>query len=639
MAKTFTITEGLENLGALKTGGQGSVYKAKRMGEIITAIKLLPTPIHSESTDDKNYVYFRNEVEKLKKVNEHPIPHVVRILNAGITDSGSFPYIEMEFIEGPDLEELLKPPHETVFTISETIKVAEQVSRALAHCHKVGVKHGDIKSNNIKYNTHTGNYVLLDFGLAVMSDEQRRTSLRHAGAIEFMAPEQNNGDMLYETDIYSFGIILYELIAGRVPFPLTKSGETSRNNVMLAHMEVPVPDLLALRKQSLPANWSDAKKQHENAVPTWLLQIIYKCLEKSPGNRYKNGMELHDVISKYRVATIGTQSDELLEVLRKENEQLQRDKKFLQQQLVEQMSQPVIAEESFVTTQQNVTGNTRKGSMLASPVARLFSFILIAGIAVAALYFIFKKKDDSAINNSTLIIPSDSQRSETGKTVLKNQAFGRYKVVTDKAYFYKGANGSARTSAYLEPPDIITPTAEDNGFFYTEFTNWEKHVTKGWIRKTDVALIEGSESANDQLTDDEIASKLKAARKDLDKQEIGDALIIYKELAEQNVPEAMYQYGNLSLQGNNDAMSCDEAIGWIKKASDKGYTLAKRTLGFLYLFARNDEILKINNYDRCEYEKSFSKGTRLLTDAVIAGDTTAKRLLDEINARKNSEQE
>ena len=76
MAKMFTITEGLENMGALKTGGQGSVYKGKRIGEIITAVKLLPTPIHSESADDKNYVDFKNEVEKLKKVNQQTNPNV-----------------------------------------------------------------------------------------------------------------------------------------------------------------------------------------------------------------------------------------------------------------------------------------------------------------------------------------------------------------------------------------------------------------------------------------------------------------------------------------------------------------------------------------------------------------------------------
>ena len=88
----------MENMGALKTGGQGSVYKARRMGPIITAVKLLPTPIHSESETDKHYVDFLNEVGKLKRVSEQPNPNIVKILSSGITESGSLPFIEMEFI-------------------------------------------------------------------------------------------------------------------------------------------------------------------------------------------------------------------------------------------------------------------------------------------------------------------------------------------------------------------------------------------------------------------------------------------------------------------------------------------------------------------------------------------------------------
>ncbi|MEO6633814.1 MAG: serine/threonine-protein kinase [Mucilaginibacter sp.] len=300
MSKVFTITQGLENMGALRTGGQGSVYKGRRIGPIITAVKLLPTPIHSESKEDKNYRNFLNEVEKLKKVNEIPNPNVVKILNSGITESGSFPFIEMEFIEGPDLEELLKPPHEKVFTIKEVIKLADQLACALSHCHKVGVKHGDIKSNNVKFNNQTGNYVLLDFGLSVMSDEQRRSSMRHAGAIEFMAPEQNEGKMLFQTDIYSYGVILFELLAGQVPFPLKDNGETSRNHVMLSHLESPVPDLLALRKENLPQGWP----QREMQVPDWLLEMIATCLEKTPENRYVNGLELHEVITDSSVREV-----------------------------------------------------------------------------------------------------------------------------------------------------------------------------------------------------------------------------------------------------------------------------------------------------------------------------------------------
>ena len=296
MSKVFTITEGLENMGALRTGGQGSVYKGRRMGPIISAVKLLPTPIHTADNDDKNFRNFQNEVAKLKAVNERPNPNVVKILSSGLTESGSFPYIEMEFIEGPDLEELLKPPHEPVFTLKEVLKLADHLASALSHCHMVGVKHGDIKSNNVKYNVYSGNYVLLDFGLAIMSDEQRRTSIRHAGAIEFMAPEQNTGAMYMATDVYSYGIILYELLAGQVPFPLRDNGETSRNAVMIAHMESPVPDLMSLRRKNLPSGWPKHKQELEMRVPQWLLKVISTCLEKDPEKRYMSGMALQEAL-------------------------------------------------------------------------------------------------------------------------------------------------------------------------------------------------------------------------------------------------------------------------------------------------------------------------------------------------------
>jgi len=350
MSKVFTITEGLENMGALRTGGQGSVYKGRRVGPIISAVKLLPTPIYTEDKNDKNFKTFQNEVDKLKKVNEEPNPNVVKILNSGLTESGSFPYIEMEYIEGPDLEELLKPPHEKLFTIKETIKLADQLANALAHCHKVGVKHGDIKSNNVKYNIHSGNYVLLDFGLAIMSDEQRRTSMRHAGAIEFMAPEQNTGAMLFQTDVYSYGVILYELLAGQVPFPLQDNGETSRNTVMVAHMESPVPDLMKLREQNLPASWPKEKQEQEMRVPQWLLAIIGKCLEKDPERRYADGQDLIAALNEggmEEALTTGAPANAIL--LHQENERLRKQLNELRQNKTDgnmvSMSKPV-----FTTT-------------------------------------------------------------------------------------------------------------------------------------------------------------------------------------------------------------------------------------------------------------------------------------------------
>ena len=325
MSKVFTITEGLENLGALRTGGQGSVYKGRRMGAIYSAVKLIPTPIHTEDRNDKNYRNFENEVSKLLRVNENPSPNVVKMLSFGITESGSFPFIEMEYIDGPDLCELLQPPHQKIFTLNEIIKVAQQLAAALEHCHQLGVKHGDVKSNNVKYNVHTANYVLLDFGLAIMSEEQRRSSIRHAGAVEFMAPEQNEGKMLLQTDVYSYGIILYELLGGEVPFPLSGNSDTGRNSVMIVHMENEVPNVVDLRKTNLPPNWTDEQKIREMQVPDWLLKLIDKCLQKDPMLRYSDGMVLHEAVVSGSLSGITFPMDNTaMDLIKAENDALRK---------------------------------------------------------------------------------------------------------------------------------------------------------------------------------------------------------------------------------------------------------------------------------------------------------------------------
>jgi serine/threonine protein kinase len=325
MSKVFTITEGLENLGALRTGGQGSVYKGKRIGAIYSAVKLIPTPIHTEDRNDKNYRNFENEVAKLLKVNENPSPNVVKMLSFGITESGAFPYIEMEYIDGPDLSELLQPPHDKIFTLKALIKVAEQLACALAHCHQLGVKHGDIKSNNVKYNVHTGNYVLLDFGLAIMSEEQRRSSIRHAGAVEFMAPEQNEGKMLFQSDIYSYGVILYELLGGQVPFPLSGNSDTGRNTVMLGHMESQVPNVMEIRAANLPESWTEEQKNREMQVPSWLLALIDKCLQKDPEQRFANGSLLHEALVNGSLISAPTPTNApAIAALKQENETLRQ---------------------------------------------------------------------------------------------------------------------------------------------------------------------------------------------------------------------------------------------------------------------------------------------------------------------------
>lgn len=621
MAKVFTITEGLENMGALKTGGQGSVYKGRRVGEIITAVKLLPTPIHSESPEDKHFTDFQNEVHKLKRVNAKPNPNVVKILSSGITESGSLPFIEMEYVEGPDLEDLLRPPHEPVFSIKEAIKVADQLSNALSHCHQVNVKHGDIKTNNVKFNIHTGNYVLLDFGMSMMSDEQRRTSLRQAGAIEFMAPEQNEGRILFQTDIYSFGVVLFELLAGTVPFPLKDRGETARNSVMLAHMETEPPDLIRLRRSALPATWREEQKAAEMEVPEWLVNTVYICLQKKPERRFADGKALHDyiVLRNTKSVTGITENPELIQ-LRQEKQQWIMEREELRKQLSYYQQQPQRAPETTNTTYPaNEYSKPKSGWS--------FLNVLLILAVLGGVFFLWYKYGRNSTKDQNSIANTESPA----------KVAGLYKVQAAKAHFYSEPDPSTRRSAFMVPSnDIVRTSDEKNGFVYTEFTNSKGQTSRGWLRKSDLITLEewnlrATAIEEGPLSPELINNRLTEARRLLESNRVEDALSIYNQLSAQEVPEALYEAGNLGLQKRNTGVDCGEAYNMVQSASDKGYAPAKRTLGFLYFFADNSDVLQINNYERCSYERNVFKGTKLLMEAVLAGDSTAKRLVEELN--------
>lgn len=521
MSKVFTITEGLENMGALRTGGQGSVYKGKRMGEIITAVKILPTPIHTENADDKHFRNFKNEVEKLKKVNEVPNPNVVKILNSGLTESGSFPFIEMEYIEGPDLEDLLKPPHSPVFTVRETIKLADQLANALAHCHKVGVKHGDIKSNNVKFNTATGNYILFDFGLAVMSDEQRRSSIRHAGAVEFMAPEQHDGEMFFQTDVYSYGVILYELLAGTVPFPQANKGETSRNAVMLSHMEKPVPDLMALRRTHLPEDWPDLKKKTEMNVPLWLINVIKKCLEKAPEKRYANGLALQEAILQHSLEHEAPRADEAIvapaPVMVPVSPDLATDvvrvsKPIFYVMVLALVALSVFAGYSIYLTDVNkrqlasyadslntVTADTVVAETKEEPPADTVavikpiipdSSVLKANTEVDSLQKEYERQTAAAAAKQAPPKTPAVVKEKVPDAVITSEG-KRYQMPKGIIYFYVGPDPASKkdgvlplwTNAKIESID------EQNGFIYVTVTATDGSVTKGWVRKTDLKEV------------------------------------------------------------------------------------------------------------------------------------------------------
>ncbi|HHN47072.1 MAG TPA: serine/threonine protein kinase [Planctomycetes bacterium] len=247
----------------LGEGGMGAVYLAHDASlEREVAIKVLPP----EYARDGAYVQrFEREAKSLARLRH---PNLIHIYTVGAQDDVH--YFAMELIRGETLAEYMRKrgPLEE----QEVLQLAAQILSALHSIHRLGIMHRDIKAANIMLDG-PGHAVLMDFGLA---KDRSESGLTTAGAVlgtpEYMAPEQAQGDEVSPaTDIYSFGVLLYEMLAGRLPFLGEKVFA-----VLRAHIESPPPPLEKLRP----------------GITRGLARIVYKALEKNPAKRYASAAEM-----------------------------------------------------------------------------------------------------------------------------------------------------------------------------------------------------------------------------------------------------------------------------------------------------------------------------------------------------------
>lgn len=256
----------IEELGK---GGMGKVYKVldKEVNAKI-ALKFIKPEI---AADKKTIERFRNELKTARDISHKNICRMYDLNK----EEGSY-YITMEYVEGQDLKSLIRQTGQ--LAVPTTLSIAKQVCEGLSEAHKMGTVHRDLKPSNIMIDRE-GNVRIMDFGIARSLKGKGLTGEgMMIGTPEYMSPEQVEGkEVDQRSDIYSLGVILYEMVTGRVPF----EGETPLG-IAMKH------------KSEIPKNPGEINAQ----IPEDLSRMILKCMEKDKGNRYQSAGDVLTELEK-----------------------------------------------------------------------------------------------------------------------------------------------------------------------------------------------------------------------------------------------------------------------------------------------------------------------------------------------------
>ncbi len=253
-------------------GGMANVYHCY---DTIDAREVAIKILKDEFLDNEDFIRrFKNESKAIAVLNH---PNIVRVYDVSFGDM--IQYIVMEYIDGITLKEYIDM--QKVLDWKETVHLTTQILKALQHAHENGIVHRDIKPHNIML-LQDGTIKVTDFGIARFSSNATRTMTEQAiGSVHYIAPEQARGEKTDgKTDIYSVGVMMYEMLTGTLPF----DGDSA---VSVALMQL----------QAKPKRPRDINPD----IPEGLEEITIKAMQKNPKDRYHSAVEMLSDIERFRL--------------------------------------------------------------------------------------------------------------------------------------------------------------------------------------------------------------------------------------------------------------------------------------------------------------------------------------------------
>lgn len=465
----ITITEGMmiasryEIIGKIGTGGMSDVYKAKdtTLGRYV-AIKVLKP----EFSEDMNFVTkFRTEASSAAGL-EHP--NIVNIYDVG--SENEFHYIVMEYIEGITLKTYIEKKGQLSF--KEAVSIAIQVGRGIEAAHNKGIIHRDIKPQNIIISTE-GKVKVTDFGIAKAATSNTISS-DVMGSVHYTSPEQaRNGYVDGKSDIYSLGIVMYEMVTGRVPF----DGDTTVA-VAIQHLQEEM----------------ESPKTYAQDLPISMEKIILKCTQKNPDRRYES---ITALLSDLRQALINPTGDfvvippisqektrvigmEEVNKIKQKTGRLYVDEATLVENAMRGENADDADDEEDYDEEEEINPTMDKAITIMGIAAGVVIVILIIVILVNFIGGFGSKDKDSDTQKNTSTVTEETQ-TETEKGIkvedVRGLTFEDAKKLLNKAGLGIKKAGTVASDEYKEG-EIVSQTPEA-GSFAEEKTTVEVTVSSG----------------------------------------------------------------------------------------------------------------------------------------------------------------